>query len=49
MKYGICRIYKEFVKPFQFNFIPESLKDLPILNSVLRESLISVLCKTQRN
>jgi len=44
-----AEFYKEFVKPFQIIFIPDSLKDQVVLNSALCETLIAVLCKTQHN
>ena len=49
MKYDIDEFYKEFVKTFQFTFVPDSLKNQAVLNSALRETLIAVLCNTERN
>ena len=49
MKYVIAEFNKEFVNPFQFIFVPDSLKDQGVLNLSLRENLIAVLCNNERN
>ena len=48
MKHDFAEFCKDFFKPLQFIFVPDSLKEQAVLSSALRETLLSVLCNTER-